>query len=72
MSKKMPILVHFYPYDMCADFCWGRDHFLHRSWERAVFRICVEHEVDNVEMFSLLLSRAYMEPTPFLLFLLPC
>lgn len=55
----MPVLVHFYPYDMCAGFCWDRVNFLHGSWLRAVFWIFIEDRVDNGEMFLALLSRAF-------------
>lgn len=38
---------------------------------KVVVWICAEHRVDKREMFLLLLIRAYTEPRPFLLFVLP-
>ena len=55
----------------CTGFGWGRVNFLPSGWYGAVFWICVEHRVDNTEMFLLLLSTAYREPRPLLLLIWP-
>lgn len=54
-----------------ASLSTGRVNFLHSGWYGAVFWICAEHSVDNIEMFLSLLSRVCTEPRPFLLLMLP-
>lgn len=46
-------------YNKRASFQWGRVNFIHSGWYGAVFWICAEHTVYNIEMFLLLLSRIY-------------
>lgn len=36
-----------------------------------LFWICVEHRITNIGVILLLLSKAYTEPRPFLVFVLP-
>lgn len=54
-----------------ACFSQQRVNFLHRGWYGAVFWISAVHSADNVGMFLLFPSRAYTEPRPPLLFVLP-
>lgn len=56
-------------YAGCADF--GRDgvNFLQCSQYGAMIWICAENNFNNINMFSLLLSSAYAEPSLFLLVL---
>lgn len=52
----------------CAGFGWGRANIYHSGWYGAAFWICTKRSVDNVQMFLLLLRRAYTDPRPFPLF----
>lgn len=44
---------------MCTDFIWDRVCFLLSGWYSALFRIQYENNIDEILMFSLLLSSAY-------------
>jgi len=50
----------------CADFGWDRVNFLHSSCYGTMFWILAENSVDNIEMFSLLLSSTYTNSGPVL------
>lgn len=50
-----------------ADFGRGRVNFLHCSQYGAMIWICAENNVNNIKMFSVLLSSAYTEQSRFLL-----
>ena len=55
----------------CVGFGWGRAHFLHSSYYKAMFWICAENTVDSTGLVQLLLSSACTESRPFLLFTPP-
>lgn len=62
---------HYHQLNYCASCGWGRVNFLHSGWYGAMFWICAEHRAGNTEVFLLLLDRAYTEPWPFLLLVVP-